>query len=40
MALQGEMYGLRNVFTSFKGPGKDLLERCYQILDQHSFSQG
>ena len=26
MALQGEMYGLRNVFTSSKGPGKDLLE--------------
>ena len=26
MALQGEMYGLHNVFTSVKGPGKDLLE--------------
>ena len=24
--LQGGMYGLRKVFTGFKGPGKDLLE--------------
>ena len=26
MALQGEMHGLRNVFTSSKGPGKHLLD--------------
>ena len=38
--LQGKMYGLRKVLTGFKGPGKDLLERCYQILDQYSFSRG